>query len=70
VAPHSANEICQPFFESAGTRPGHSIAQGALVFRGKVAIAIYYMFDSLGEFPVNVRGYLASHVKLMLAGLN
>jgi hypothetical protein len=28
VAPHSSSEICQPFFENAGTRPGQNIAQG------------------------------------------
>jgi hypothetical protein len=38
VAPHSSSEICQPFFENAGTRPGQNIAQGEQVFRGKEAL--------------------------------
>jgi hypothetical protein len=38
VAPHSSSEICRPFFENAGTRPGQTIAQGEQVFRGKEAL--------------------------------
>jgi hypothetical protein len=38
VAPHSSSEICQPFFENAGTRPEQNIAQGEQVFRGKEAL--------------------------------
>jgi hypothetical protein len=35
VAPHSSSEICQPFFENPGTRPGQNIAQGEQVLREK-----------------------------------